>query len=160
MSMLDTLLDPQRRKKAAEDQEKLKATMGHRVARLPAQRNYLYGVARERMALDQLGSFSELPDSTDDHFLQLRAQLAEGLALQGLFDAAAEIAPEGPAQKEYEERAKAVMRVGEQGCDHPLTREHDGVEEQTQLPVQKIWNGKVEILFTRCLICSAVSAYA
>ena len=178
MSTLDALLDPERRRKAREDQEKLQALMGSRVMRQPAQAKYWYGLARERMALDQLSRKGTDVTVADEPVLFL--QLAEGLMLQGKFEAAADVAPEGEHKREYEAKAKAVANVGEQQCAHPLTQavgshgisplaqqEHaDQIEgakarqEATQLPFEKIWTGKQTITFTRCLICGSISAYA
>lgn len=155
MSMLETLLDPQRRHKAAEVQVRLKEVMGHRVARDAAQRNYLYGFAREQMALEQL---ERLGNANADQ--SLYEQLAEGLALQGNFEAAAAIAPEGPRKDAYKAKANAVANVGEQQCGCPASHQVNGQEQSTQLAASKVFTGKVSIQFTRCLECGAVSAYA
>lgn len=178
MTMLDTLLEPARRQKAAEDQAKLAAVMGSRIARMPAQAKYFYGVARERIALDQIGQ-SANAEAQPELFLLL----AEGLALQGQFQTAADIAPEGDHKKEYQAKATAVEHINEQQCPDPLSRPMDldaraglsaealrehpeaaaGVaarQEATQLLMEKIFNGKVVITFTRCLVCKAISAYA
>lgn len=175
MSLLDTLLDPDRRQKAREEQVKLQALMGPRVMRQPAQAKYLYGVARERMALDQLAQ-QGAGEASQEVFLQL----AEGLMLQGKFEEAAQVAPEGLHKREFEQKAVAVSRVNDQQCADPLKQstqahgissqaqnEHSGQvaaaiarQEATQLPFEKIWNGKQIITFTRCLICGAISAYA
>lgn len=162
MSMLQTLLDPERRKKAAEDQAKLRATMGQHVARNPAQANYLYGLARERMALDQLGALSDFTDLSDTHVEHLRAQLAEGLAFQGQFDKALGIASDTDKRRAtYAAKQAAIERVGEIICGHPLTRRNaDDLEESLHVLIQKVWNGKVEIVFTRCLECNTISANA
>ena len=140
--MLDTLLDPVRRAKAAEDQEKLRAVMGRRVNKDPIAAKFLFGQAREHMALDQLAR-----SQTD----VLLAQLADGLFLQGKFDGAVEMAPEGDRKEEYKLQAKAVAHVNEPQCEHPTDRQHT---------TEKIFNGKTTISFTKCLDCSAISAYA
>src|SRR6185369_16868987 len=103
MSMLETLLDPQRRKKAAEDQARLREIKGSRVARDAAQHNRLYGFAREHLALQQL---DRLGDGNADQTLY--EQLAEGLALQGHFEEAAAVAPEGARKEAYQAKATAV----------------------------------------------------
>ncbi len=177
MSLLDTLLDPERRKRAQEDQTKLAAVMGPRVMRQPALAKYFYGLARERMALDQLAHVGGGDVHSNPDIFNL---LAEGLALQGKFESAAEVAPEGAHKEEYLAKARAIGSINEQQCEDPLSRpvennglsaaarnEHPGAEagvkarqEATQLPMEKIWNGKQIITFTRCLICGAISAYA
>jgi hypothetical protein len=181
MSMLGTLLEPGRREKAAEDQLKLSQVMGPRVARLPAQSKYLYGVARERIALDQIGQVEGADASTQPALFN---QLAEGLALQAKFEAAAAVAPEGAHKDEYLAKAAAVALINEQQCEHEASRpivslgpraglsaealrEHPDAapavaarQEATQLLMEKIFNGKVVITFTRCIICGAISAYA
>jgi hypothetical protein len=178
MPMLDTLLDPERRQKAQEDQVKLQALMGPRVMRQPAQAKYLYGLARERMALDQLAEKGSGVTAEDEPGLFL--QLAEGLMLQGKFEAAAAAAPEGPHKQEFEAKLAAINSIDEQQCADPPTRQvpTDGISalakrehadqvdaaqsrmEATQLPFEKVWNGKQTITFTRCLVCGAISAYA
>lgn len=149
MSMLETLLDPQRRKKAAEDQDRLREVMGPRLARNAAQHNFLYGFARERLALEQL---ERLGDGHADP--KLYEQLAEGLALQGNFEAAAAIAPEGERKKFYQEKVEAVARVNEDRCVCL------GKVSGAQIAAGKVFTGKVTIQFTRCQWCGAVSAYA
>lgn len=158
MDMLQQLLDPERRAKAAKDQAELKQVMGHRVARRPGQANYLFGVARERMALNQLTVVGNLDDESRDALL---SQLAEGLALQAKFEAAAQVAPEGDHKQEYFAKAEAIARVNEQQCACPVLQDAgDGGKEATQLSSEKAWNGKLTISFTRCKICKAISAYA
>lgn len=177
MSLLDTLLDPERRQRAQEDQAKLESVMGPRVMRQPPQAKYLYGLARERMALDQIAQVTGSDAQSHPEIFNL---LAEGLALQGKFAAAAEVAPDGVHKHEYLAKASAVEKINEQQCSDPLKRpieshglsaaarnEHPGAEagvkarqEATQLPMEKIWNGKQIITFTRCLICGSISAYA
>jgi hypothetical protein len=159
MSLIETLLDPVRRAKAAEHQVKLAEVMGHRVARRPGQANYLYGVARVAAALELLATEDPVPGS--ERCTQLLDQLAEGLALQSQFELAISLAPDGPRKDQYQLKAIAVSHVGEQQCQCPVTRTTEaGPEESTQLTAEKTWNGKVTIVFTRCLICNALSAYA
>ena len=150
--MLEALLDPERRKKAAEDQARLKQLMGHRVARHPAQANHLYGVARERLALEQIDRLANDADQT--LVAPLYEQLAEGLALQGNLEAAAEIAPEGPRKENYAAKVKAIAHIGESLCVCA------GKVDGAQLPAGRVWTGKVTIQFTRCQWCGAISAYA
>lgn len=179
MTMLTALLDPERREKAARDQEKLRAILGPRVVRRPAQAKYLYGMARERLALDQLSLAGDVADisSTPD----LANQLAEGLALQCRFTEAAAIAASEPHAAEYKAKALAVEHVNEQMCADPPTQPHGGHhglsadaianhpgevagvkarQESTQLAFEELFNGKVTIRFTKCLLCGALSAYA
>lgn len=166
MSMLETLLKPERRQKAAEDQEALRQVMGHRVPRQPEQANYLYGVARERMALDQLEHLDLNEES--EKVENLLNQLAEGRALQADFEGATELAPEGEHKEQYRAKAKAVANINQQQCGHPLLRltgyangkPNKPVGESTQLKSETAWNGKLTITFTRCLLCGSISAYA
>lgn len=157
--MFDTLLDPERRQKAAEDQAKFEAVLGRRVARQPGQVNYQFGLSRERAALDQLSLLG--PDANKETFPALFAQLAEALALQAKYEDAIAVAPEGPHKEEYIAKAKAVEHVNEQQCNDPLSRDDGhGRQEATQLTSEKVFNGKVLITFTKCLECGAISAYA
>src|SRR5690349_7280799 len=146
MSMLDTLLDPERRAKAKEDQEKLKKVWGHRLAKSPAHANFLHGMAREQMALDQLG----VNQNPDDAKI-LMSRLAEGLAMQGKFSDTVELEQDPERKTHYQAQLRAVENVGEQQCEHPIAKQHKS---------ESIWNGKVLILFTRCYVCGAISAYA
>ena len=139
MGLLEILLDPDRRAKAADEQAKLKQSIGTRLARSIPHANYVFGVARETLALERLQAGEN--DAAYD-------QLGEGLALQARFTEATEAVRDIQRRELYAAKAAAIERIGELSCTH--TGEH--------LPSQRVWNGKQMIAFTRCVQCGALAA--
>lgn len=166
MSLLDVLNTPERREQARKDQEEMREKFGARLANHPAQANYLFGLARQQQALDQLAAVEdEVIDSAGENKrrIALFNQLAEGLALQGKFEDAVSICQSEPYRAVYEAKALAVKHIGI-GCQCPPTivkpsdRDAKGEVSQSKQKVEEVFDGTAVIAFFRCLLCGRVSA--
>lgn len=164
MGLLETISTPERREQAKREQEELREKFGHRLAQHPAQANYLYGMAREQQALDQLQAIQDgRLTNTDERTKALYNQVAEALALQARFEEAATITESEPHRAEYLAKAAALTNVGV-GCQCPTTMTtpspHDakGVTSPARQRVQEVFDGRAIVTLTKCLICGAFAA--
>lgn len=157
--MLDILLNPERRQKAAEDQAKARDKFGHRIITDPARSRYFVGQAREQSILAALEGVTD--NDQRAHWLN---QLAEAYAMQGRFTEAAEIVQRPEHKAEYEAKAKAVLNMGRK-CDcpdtihFPLPNDAKGRIEPSQSEVIRIFDGIKTIIFRRCAYCKMISAH-
>lgn len=157
--MLDVLLDPVRRQKAADDQIKLREKHGHRVPNDPALVHYFWGCAREDQALASLQ-----PDDFQADQSFFLNQLAEGYAAQCRFAEAAAATKSDAHRTDYLEKAKAVEGLGSIRCDCPPTLNHrlpndaKGLNVSSQKPVERLHDGEKLIVLNRCLHCGTISA--
>lgn len=157
--MLDILLNPERRQKAAEDQAKARTKFGHRIITDPAQSRYFVGQAREQSILAALEGVTD--NDQKAHWLN---QLAEAYAMQGRFTEAADVV-QSPAHKaDFEAKAEAVSNMGKR-CDcsdtihFPLRNDAKGRIEPSQSEIKRVWNGKELTIFRRCAYCQTISAH-
>lgn len=157
MSMLETLLEPERRAKAAEDQVKLREKHGGRVVpNDPAIAAFYWGQRRERSALDALAE-----DRLQEWVL---SQLAEGLAAQACYVEAAEVAANPKLKSRYQERARALKMLGVRQCRCPsiqlLPDPEDAKGRSLSNPrdIERVYDGERIIVITRCSFCKAISA--
>lgn len=160
MGLLEIISTPERREQARKEQIEAREKFGARLAKHPAQANYLYGMAREQQALDQLAVLPRDGGENEAHALN---QLAEGLALQGRFEEAAEVCQSEPHKQEYLAKADALSRVGI-GCQCPPTivspspRDAKGTTSQAQPATDEVYDGTAVIQITKCTLCGTVAA--
>jgi hypothetical protein len=151
--MLEALLDPTRRAKAAADQEKRRETMGHLVSRDPAVSNYNYGLARERFALS-------LPEGPARD-----AILVEAYALQGRYADAAKLADDR-SHWQYGARMCALNGLNQRQCscpDRTIETQAGNAKGQyvpTLTKIEKVFvRGEAVVTFYRCRLCGYISAF-
>lgn len=157
MSMLETLLDPERRRKAKEDQDELREKHGGRVVKDdPAIATFYWGQQREQSALAMLDH-----DSTHGWVLK---QLAEGLAAQARYAEAADVTSDPALKTGYEQRAAALDAAGTRICDCPsiqlLPDPNDAKGRAFDNPrdIERVFDGERIITITRCSFCKTISA--
>lgn len=164
MSLLDTLLAPARRLEGAQEQDALREKMQSRLPHRLSQSNYLYGLARESMALVGLESLHSHGIDDPSLLSPVLEQLAEGYALQSRFVEAATTATSASAQKEYAAKAEAVAAIGLRRCNcaptvhYRLPSDAKGLTLPSLSETDKVWDGRREIVFSRCRLCGTLSA--
>lgn len=155
--MLDTLLDPERRAKAAEDQVKLRVKHGGRVVSSdPAIATFYWGQQREQSALAAL----------ERNPLQewVLSQLAEGLAAQARYAEAAGVVPQPGDRRNYEERAAALDALGKRLCRCPSIQilpdpsDAKGRSFTNPRDIQRVYDGDKVIVLARCSFCKIITA--
>lgn len=165
--VLEIINDPERRAAARREQGLMRERFGHRLAKHPAQANYMYGQARVQTALDQLGAIARGEMTADDERRTgLYNQLAEGLALQGKFEEAGAVALDERYKQEYQAKAEAMRRVGERRCECPAetvtqsARSAKGDRQPSQQRVEDVWDASSErvVGLMKCLLCECYSA--
>lgn len=150
------LQDPERVKEQREEQAKRRGEFPHVTSRSPAQSNYLFGMARVEQALARL---KVKPDDP-----ALFEQIADGYALQAMFEEAAAFSLDEKRKVLYRERAEAVKNIGVQRCACPSVvrvaskRDAKGEEAKTQRPIEEVWAGGRVVQITRCEFCGVLSA--
>lgn len=161
MDMLDVLLDPSRRAKAAEEQESLREKHGRRVVTDPALATFFWGVGIERTVLEQLQS-----DDFSEEGARLLKQLADAYAAQARFDEAAALVQDDTArQARYLAYAAAIHNIGTRQCNCPATitypNPHDakGHVIDSLRDVLRASDGEHVFALFQCRHCDAVSAY-
>lgn len=161
---VETLLTPERRQAAAEEQALRRVRLGHLVLSDPSQIKHRWGVERERSAVAQLQAISDSGRPDAQRETELLEQIAVGKAAQGLFHQAAALSQSPIAKAEYEAKAKAMQPPGMRQCSCPPTYaqkipgQGKGRIEKSLLPVEYLWTGTQSILLTRCVLCGIYSA--
>lgn len=157
MSMLYTLLDPERRAKAALDQVKLRARhSGRVVAHDPAIATFYWGQQREQTALTSL----ELNPLQE----WVLSQLAEGLAAQARYAEAAAVAPNATHRQNYNERAMALEFIGDRLCQCPSFQlfpdpnDAKGHSFVNPRDIERVFDGDKIITLMRCSFCKVITA--
>lgn len=157
--MLDVLLDPDRRRKAAVDQSKLREKHGHRVPNDPALIHYLWGCAREKAAL----ALIQPDDFQTDQSLALN-QLAEAYAAQARFAEAAATTRSAAHKADYLQKANAVANIDQRLCgcadsfNHRVPDDAKGFNVPSQKPIERVHDGEDLIVLSRCLHCQTITA--
>jgi hypothetical protein len=165
MTLFEQLFTPERRAENERKQAALREKYGHKLEQNPAQANYVYGLAREQMVLDQLEAIREgTLEADDERQQQLYTQLAEGLALQGRFEEAAAITFSAPHKEEYRRKAQALSAAGVPACTCPREvteaspTDAKGTTRPAQVQFEEVWDGERMVAFVRCLLCGGVGA--
>lgn len=159
MGLLEVIDTPERREQSRRQQEKLREKFGARLAQRTAESNYLYGLAREQQALDQLRAVA----GDAEKEARLFDQLAEGLALQARFAEAADLAQSPGYKAEYRAKAEALTQIGV-NCQCPRSVvtpspvDAKGVTTPAQQALDRVYDGRAEIAFYKCLLCKTISA--
>lgn len=155
MDLLQFVMTPARRKKAAAYQEEQRELQGHRVNKHPAVSRFLFGVNGERQALELLAA------NPQPHLYE---QLAESLSLQAKFARAERFSQDATRKAEYHLRALAMRRVGRKGCNcpdftiQPSRIDAKGERVENVVQFDEIWDGEKLIKLSRCRLCKKVSA--
>jgi hypothetical protein len=170
MNLEELVNDPKRRKAAARQRTEMLEKHGDLINRSVPHSNFLLGLAREQSALEQLealkaqeeaGEIGEIVSRDRSH--SALNQLAEGYALQGLFEKAIEVVQSPPHRDMYESRAEAMKRIGKR-CDcpekiqRPTPGNAKGETVGTQRLIEEVYYKKRVLGFYVCEQCGAISA--
>lgn len=160
MKTLKDFLKPDARERETARQERLRERYQGRLAQTPAHANHQFGVTRADAALAQIEAAKGAPVPE-----AVYEQLAEGLALQGRFNEAAQVAPAGARKDDYTRKAEALERRNRRGCDCPDTirtpggRDAKGSDPRpARRPVVEAFDGRRFITIQRCDACGALWA--
>lgn len=161
--MLELLLTPERREKAAETQILRREQMGHRLLMDPARIKFAWGVQRELHATHQLQALQSSGANPEQEG-QFREQLAEGKAAQGQFAEAASLSQDADRGAEYQARADALRHPGRRcTCPDTILQRQAGSAKgratPTQNPVEVVWTGSGNLTFLLCSQCSILSLH-
>src|SRR5690349_13491537 len=107
-------------------QERLRTAKGPHARPTPTEAHLLRAAAVRLSAEAQLEHLINQPDPKAEHIETALAQLAEAVAMQGDFAAAAELHPVTEHAARYQAIAEAIERDdNEPPCDCPMDERHD-----------------------------------
>lgn len=158
--MLDVLLAPESRQKAAEEQEQLRELHGARVVTDAARVTFYWGKQLENSVLQQLQ-----PDDFSENGKHLLTRLSDAYAAQARFDEAAEFAASDEQKETYRKYAVAIAHAGERQCNcpsvikYPLKDNAKGVQLESLGDVLRVSDGERVFTLRRCRHCGAISAF-
>ncbi len=161
MELLDVLLEPERRAKAAKEQEQLREKNQHRIVTDPALVTFYWGQNLERTALNQIES-----NDFSDRGQQALGQLSDALAAQARFSEAADLTQSDAQKKDYHAKALALEHVGERQCQcapekvYPKPGDAKGHRIESLRDIQRVSDGQRVYRLRSCLHCGAISAFA